>query len=142
MADRRQRLGMSAGALRAVVLLFVMTFALAGTSWYHTNSTANGLRASVSAQAASSRKLAMSLRRETQIARRLRREVLSECAFNGDLGGVPVTNNPATGRPSLLGLRIVSDSRVAWHQAGCPGHLVRPSPSFAKWARFYHLPTS
>lgn len=72
---------------------------------------------------------------------RLTREVQSQCHFDADLAGLPVTVNPATGKASVLGVKIVSDSRVAWHQAGCPGRLAPASPSFSRWARFYHLPT-
>lgn len=71
---------------------------------------------------------------------KLRREVTAECAFNSDLAPLPVAAGP-TGKASLLGVKIVADSRVAWHREGCPGRLVRASPSFARWARFYHLPT-
>lgn len=71
----------------------------------------------------------------------LRSEVQSQCRFDGDLAGLPLAVNPATGKAAVLGVKIVSDSRVAWHQAGCPGTLPPPSPSFARWARFYHLPT-
>jgi hypothetical protein len=71
----------------------------------------------------------------------LQREVRSQCKFDADLAGVPVSLNPATNKPSVLGIKIVSDSRVAWRQAGCPGTLPAPSPSFTRWARFYHLPT-
>lgn len=72
---------------------------------------------------------------------RLTREVRSQCRFDGDLAGVPITLNPATHQASKLGVEIISDSRVAWHQAGCPGRLAPPSPSFTRWARFYRLPT-
>jgi hypothetical protein len=61
------------------------------------------------------------------------------CRFDADLGSAPVVA-PATGPPSLLGVSIVSDARVAWHQAGCSGRLAAPAPSFVKWARYYHLP--
>jgi hypothetical protein len=68
--------------------------------------------------------------------------VIAQCKFDYDLSGLPVTLNPATGKPSLLGVQIVSDSRVAWRGLGCPGRLAPPAPSFARWARYYHLPAS
>lgn len=71
----------------------------------------------------------------------LTRQVQSQCRFDGDLAGLPLSVNPATRKASIIGVKIVSDSRVAWHQAGCPGRLAPPSPSFTRWARFYHLPT-
>ncbi|HEV2376226.1 MAG TPA: hypothetical protein VGS19_29160 [Streptosporangiaceae bacterium] len=64
----------------------------------------------------------------------------AQCKFDYDLSGVPISINPATGQASLLGVKIVADSRAAWRGLGCPGRLARPSPSFVKWARFYHLP--
>src|SRR5260221_8391635 len=70
----------------------------------------------------------------------LRTAVRSHCKFDADLGGAPIAVNPATGKPSLLGVTIVSDARVEWHCLGCPGRLTPPSPSFRRWARFYHLP--
>lgn len=72
---------------------------------------------------------------------RLTREVRSQCRFDADLAGVPITVNPATRRAAPLSVKIVSDARTAWHQAGCPGRLAAPSPSFTRWARFYHLPS-
>lgn len=71
----------------------------------------------------------------------LTREVQAQCRFDADLGGVPVSINPATHEASVLGVKIVSDSRVAWRLAGCPGTLPRATPSFLRWAKFYHLPT-
>lgn len=62
------------------------------------------------------------------------------CRFDADIGGAPLAVNPATGKPSLLSVSIVSDARVAWHQTGCAGHLDAPSPSFRHWAAYYRLP--
>lgn len=70
----------------------------------------------------------------------LRDAVLAQCTFDADLGSAPVTVSPASGRPSRLGVTIVSDSRVAWHGLGCPGKLPPPAPSFARWAKEFHLP--
>src|SRR5260221_1932890 len=70
----------------------------------------------------------------------LRTAVRSHCKFDADLGGAPIMVNPATGKPSLLGVTIISDARVEWHALGCPGKLPPPAPSFAKWSRFYKLP--
>lgn len=62
------------------------------------------------------------------------------CRFDADIGGAPLAANPATGKPSLLSVSIVSDARVAWRQTGCAGHLDAPSPSFRHWAAYYRLP--
>jgi hypothetical protein len=72
----------------------------------------------------------------------LRAAVLSECAFAADLAGAPVSVAPATGKAAKLGVSIVADSRVQWRGLGCPGRLAPPAPSFVRWARYYHLPSS
>jgi hypothetical protein len=67
----------------------------------------------------------------------------AQCRFDADLGSAPApVAGAATGKPSLLAVTIISDARVAWHQAGCAGQLAAPSPSFRQWAAYYHLPAS
>jgi hypothetical protein len=66
----------------------------------------------------------------------------AQCRSNADLAGAPITVNPKTGKAALLLVKVVSDARVAWHQAGCPGPLPSPDPSFRRWAAYYHLPVS
>jgi hypothetical protein len=105
--------GITSGARRGIAYLFIFIALIAAISLIYTTLTADHLHV----------------------------ELQSQCQFDADLGGVPVSLNPATGRASVLGVKIVSDSRVAWHQAGCPGRLAPPSPSVARWAKFYHLPT-
>ena len=63
----------------------------------------------------------------------------AQCAFDADLAPLPVTA-PKTGDPSVLGVKLISDARIAWRRAGCPGRLPPPDPSFVKWARHYRLP--
>jgi len=72
---------------------------------------------------------------------RLHQQVQSNCQFDSDIGGAPITVVSPARRPSLLGVKIVSDSRVAFHIAACPGSLAPAAPSFIRWARYYHLPT-
>ena len=64
----------------------------------------------------------------------------AQCRFDADLGGAAVTPDPKTGRPALLAVAIVSDARVAWHQAACDGPPPPASPSFRQWAARYRLP--
>ena len=64
----------------------------------------------------------------------------AQCGFDADIAGVPVTVSPATAKASLLSVKLVSDARVAWRQAGCTGLLAAPSPSFRQWAAYYRLP--
>lgn len=71
---------------------------------------------------------------------RLRMEQHAACKFYDDLGSAPVASSPATGKPSLLGVTIVSDARVAWTGDGCPGQLAAADPSFTMWAARYGLP--
>lgn len=66
--------------------------------------------------------------------------IAASCHFWSDLGAAPVTVSPATGKPSLLGVTIVSDARVAWHGNGCAGILPPPKPSFVRWAKAFGLP--
>lgn len=62
------------------------------------------------------------------------------CQVNLDLSGAPVAvPNPVPVKPPL-GVKIVSDFRVAWKRAGCPGELNAPDPTFLHWASHYHLP--
>ena len=62
----------------------------------------------------------------------------SGCKFYDDLGAAPVAE--VNGKASLLGVTIVSDARVAWHEGGCPGEQQAASSSFLKWAKVYKLP--
>ena len=102
---------MSDTSRRAVVALFILSLLIGGLNFFWTSRQVN--EATVRAQA--------------------------QCAFNADLGPVPVTI-PASGKPAILGVKIISDARIAWRRAGCPGRLAPPAPSFIRWARFYHLP--
>jgi hypothetical protein len=71
----------------------------------------------------------------------LRQQIHADCGFYKDLAGLPLTNT-ASGHPSELGVKIISDSRGAWRGHGCPGKLPRPDPSFVTGAKFYHLPAN
>lgn len=103
---------MTAGARRAVIYLFVLTLLLFGANLLYT----------------------------TRLVGDSRTQQHAECKFDGDLGTAPVAVAPATGKPSLLGVTIVSDARVAWRQHGCPGTQPAADPSFVRWAKAYHLP--
>lgn len=72
----------------------------------------------------------------------VRDAVRAQCGFDYDLAGVPVAVNPATHKASVLGVKIVADSRLAWRGLGCTGTLPPPSPSFRRWAAYYHVPSS
>lgn len=64
----------------------------------------------------------------------------AQCKFYDDLGGAPVVAAPGV-KPSILGVKIVSDARVAWYQLGCPGMQQPAAASFMQWAAYYKLPT-
>jgi len=68
----------------------------------------------------------------------VRSAVLASCAFAADVGSAPIVVAPG-GKAPELGVSIVADSRAQWRRLGCPGRLAPPQPSFAKWARYYHL---
>jgi hypothetical protein len=65
--------------------------------------------------------------------------IAASCRAWADIGAAPLAAGP-DGKASLLGTRIISDSREAWHGQACPGELPPPQPSFVHWARFYGLP--
>jgi hypothetical protein len=70
---------------------------------------------------------------------RLARQITGDCGFYGDLAGLPLATAP-NGHPSELGVKIISDSRVAWVGHGCRGKLPPPNPTFVAGAAYYHLP--
>ena len=104
--------GMSRGVRRAFTYLLVLTLVLAAANLLWTSRQVGAANAKAQAQ----------------------------CQFDADLGAAPVSTDPKTGKASLLGVSIVSDARVAWHQSGCAGQLPAPSPSFRQWAAYYRLP--
>lgn len=65
----------------------------------------------------------------------------ASCQFWRTLAPLPVTIAEQTGRPSSLGVSIIAESRAAYAGQGC-GKLPPADPSFAKWAKYYHLPVS
>jgi hypothetical protein len=65
----------------------------------------------------------------------------ASCRFWRTLAPLPVTIAQQTGRPSSLGISIIAESRAAYAGQDC-GKLPPADPSFAKWAKFYHLPIS
>lgn len=110
---RRRRLftPISPGAARAVVVLFVLSLVIGGLNFFWTSRVVDGANHRAGAL----------------------------CRFDADLGSAPIVV-PGGGKPSLLGVTIISDARLAWHQARCGGRLAAPDPSFVKWARYYRLP--
>jgi len=102
---------MSDTSRRAVVALFILSLLIGGLNFFWTSRQVN--EATVRARAL--------------------------CQFDADLGAAPLTVQPGA-KASRFGVLIISDARVAWHRAGCPGRLAPPAPSFVKWAAFYHLP--
>src|SRR5258706_11780239 len=109
-----------------LVYLFALTLILIGGSYWQSSAAQNRLAAQQGALRAQQITLAKTIAVERQ-------QQLSHCKFDADIGGAPIAVNPATRKPSLLGVTIVSDARVAWHGLGCPGKLAPPSRSFARW---------
>src|SRR5215471_8610919 len=62
----------------------------------------------------------------------------ASCQFYLDIAQAPITLPPGATRPSLLGVKIVADSWVAYHHQGC-GASPPPTPSLRHWATYYHL---
>lgn len=121
---RRLLTPITPGAKRSVVVLFVLTLALSGANLFWTSNQVGHVSGVVRTQDAEVRKLGTT--------------VLASCAFARDVGSAPA---PA-GKPSKLGISLIADSRQQWRELGCPGHLPPPTPAFAQWARFYHLPAT
>ena len=61
------------------------------------------------------------------------------CTFDRDLASAPVSINPATGKPSTLGVSIVADAHNAYVDIHCDGSLP-PNPSLQHWAAIFHIP--
>ena len=64
----------------------------------------------------------------------------AQCQVAVDLSGAPIIMPKAVPKEPPLGVKIISDFRVAWHRAGCSGELDTPDPTFVRWAHYYHLP--
>jgi hypothetical protein len=111
--------GITRGSLYSVIVLFIAMIVLTGASYALESNTISRIQRNTASIDAKTR---------------------AWCQFGADLAGAPVAVNPATGKPSILGVKIISDSRMAWAALDCPGHLAAPAPSFVKWARYYHLP--
>lgn len=124
---RRRSLGWS------IIALFAITLGIGGANLLFTSSQ-------VSSVAATNAKVA---RQEAALEKQqaiLERQIQADCNVYARLAPLPVTLNITTGRPTLLSVQLISDSRVAWTAKGCTGTLAAPDPSFVKWASFYHLP--
>ena len=109
---RPPREGMTGGARRAIVVLFLLTCLLAGLNLLFT------VRQVAAVQDA----------------------LIASCEFDSDLGTAPITVVPPAKKAGLLGVKIVSDARVAWRGLGCPGKLAPPGKGFVHWAHYYGLP--
>lgn len=118
----------------SLVVLFAFTIAIGAANLLFTNSQVHKVRAADARIQQNSMGL---IRAEAALQQQIR----AGCGFYADLAGLPVTNG-LNGRPSEVLTKIISDSRVAWHQKGCTGSLVPPSPAFIQAAKLYHLPVS
>lgn len=76
-----------------------------------------------------------------EIIAKQQRQIRASCNFYADLAGLPLANGP-DGKPSELGVKIISDSRGAWDGLGCPGTLAPPSASYVRGAALYRLPVN
>lgn len=121
--------GMTHGARRAVIVLFVIMFVIGGANLLFTTGQVHHLAGVVAKQDAQARTQA------TTIAL-LRRQQLAACGFAALLGGLPLADSP---RPGRTGVVLVGDSRDWWRKNGCPGALA-PGAGFEKWAAYYRLP--
>jgi len=122
------------GLLRAIVVLFFLSFAIGAANLLFTNSQVHQVQKNTE----NTRRLAQN---QARIIARQQQQIRADCGVDKDLAGLPLANLP-NGHPSELGVKIVSDFRVAWNRKGCPGVLPPPDPSFIAGAKFYHLPVN
>jgi hypothetical protein len=66
-----------------------------------------------------------------------RKQVQESCGFWRDLAGIPITATPPARVPSLLGVTIILSALQAYDGPLC-GRL-NPTPSLARWSRYYRL---
>lgn len=111
--------------LWAIAVLFLVTFAIGAANLLFTTGQVHKVQGNTDGLAKANAKL--------------QQQILADCGFSRDLAGLPVAN-VAGQKPSKLGVKIVSDSRLAWLGHGCPGELPKPDPSFVAGAKLYHLP--
>jgi hypothetical protein len=110
----------------SVIVLFVFTIAIGLANLLFTSSQVSRVRANTAGLAVANA--------------RLTKQIQADCGFYRDIAAFPVATPPMGGRPTIIVPKLISDSRAAWHGHGCQGQLPPPSPSYLKWAKFYHLP--
>lgn len=132
MAERHKE-EMTRGARRAVIILFVITFALAAGNLIFSSGQVNHLAGVVHKQDAQARVQAATVAQ-------LREQLLAACGSAGDLGSIPIPQKP---KPSRLAISLVTNNRLQWRALHCPGSLpTAASLGLARWAAYYHLPAS
>jgi hypothetical protein len=115
-------------------VLFVVSFAIgAGNVLFTTSQVHQAGQNTLGVQRANARLQMIIARQEQQIR--------ADCDFYGDLAGLPLAD-AANGYPSELGVKIISDTRAAWHGHGCAGKLAPPDPTFVAGAHHYRLPVN
>src|SRR5258707_1559662 len=108
------RLGpMTGGAKRGLLYLIVLTLVLVGGAYIQSSAAQNRL----TAQQAELRRQQAALAKAIALHHR---QQLKLCKFNADLARTPIPVNPATGKPSLLTVTIVSHALGAWHVLSRP----------------------
>lgn len=122
---------MTRGARRAVIVLFTILAVGFLANLAYTSTQVSHVTHVVREQDGQAR-------RQAAVIAQLRAQLLASCAFADDLGTAPL---PASPKPGKLGVKLVADSRQQWRQLRCPGTLPVP-PGLARWAAFYHLPSS
>jgi hypothetical protein len=120
-------------------IVVVVSAVTIGAGFYQSSASRNALARQQAALRGQEHKLALADVRLRAAQVKLRHLQLTHCQFDFDLGRAPVVT-PAGVRPGKLGISIVSDSLVEWHELGCPGPAPVPSKTFRKWARYYHVP--
>ena len=125
----------------AVIVLFIFTIAIGISNLLFTNSQVSTVRSTQSE--ASQNTIALQRQNDPLQATIARQEqqIRADCHFDADLAGLPIASGP-NGKPSELGVKIISDSRATFRGHGCPGSLPPPDPSYLAGAKLYGLPAN
>lgn len=132
--------GMSRGARRAVIVLFVITFALAAGNLIFSSGQVNHLAGVVHEQDAQARAQDATIARLNAAIAQQRRQQLTSCNAAADLGTAILPGKPG---PSRFAVKIVTDNRAQWYGLGCgPAGSLPVPPGLAAAAARYGIPVN
>lgn len=125
----------------SLIVLFIFTIVIGAGNLLFTSNQVHNVQANSEGLSQANTRLNRQLVAIIATNAKLRQQILADCGFDRDLAGLPLANMP-NGKPSLIGVKIISDSRGAWAGHGCPGTLPPPDPTFVAGAKLYRLPVN